>query len=88
MLYAQVLAVCTLCQSWAYEPASASIIITFCDLSMCAHGLADGSWSLARALMQASGCMELMFFYQKFLGLQLAFRHPHVWEHGFSFFLL
>jgi hypothetical protein len=77
ILYAQVLAVCTLCQTWTCEPASASIIVTFCDLSMCAHGLADGSWSLARAFMQASGCMELMFCYQKFSGLQLAFSHPH-----------
>jgi hypothetical protein len=58
MLYAQVLAVCTLCKALACEPASASIIVTFCDLSMCAHGLADGSWSLARVLIQASGYME------------------------------
>jgi hypothetical protein len=75
MLYAHVLAVCTLCQAWACELALASIIVTFCDLSMCTHGLVDGSWSLAKALMQASGCMELMFCYQKISGLQLAFPH-------------
>jgi hypothetical protein len=43
---------------------------------MWAHGLADGSWSLARALMQASGCMELMFYDQSLFKLQLAFAHP------------
>jgi hypothetical protein len=34
MLYEQLLAVCTLCQAWAYEQASASITDTFCDPSM------------------------------------------------------
>jgi hypothetical protein len=75
MLYEQLLAVCTLCQAWAYEPASASITNTFGDPSMRPHGLADGSWSLARALMQASGCMELMFCDQNVFKLQLAFPH-------------
>jgi hypothetical protein len=68
MLNAQFQAVCTLSQAWAYEPASASTIVTFFDPSMCAHGLADGSWSLSWALMQASGCLELMFWYQPFIG--------------------
>jgi hypothetical protein len=34
MLNAQVLAVWTLCQAWAYEPATDSIIDTFFDPSM------------------------------------------------------
>jgi hypothetical protein len=76
MLYEQLLVVCTLCQAWAYELASASITDTFCDLSMWAHGLADGSWSLAWALMQASGCMELKFCGQSLFKLQLAFPPP------------
>jgi hypothetical protein len=76
MLYEQLLGVYTLYQARAYELASASITNTFCDLSMWAHGLADGSWSLARALMQASGCMELMFYDQIIFKLQLAFAHP------------
>jgi hypothetical protein len=33
--------------------------------------------SLAGALKQASGFMELMFFYQNLFKLQLAFPHPH-----------
>jgi hypothetical protein len=63
-----VLAVCTLCQAWAYEPTSASIIVTFYDLSMCDRGLPDGSWSLAWALMQASSLLELIFWYQPIFG--------------------
>jgi hypothetical protein len=77
MLNAQVLAVCTLSQTWAYEPALDSIIDTFCDPSMWPHELADGSMSLARALKQASGSMELMFCNQKLFKLQLAFPRPH-----------
>jgi hypothetical protein len=76
MLYEQLLAVCTLCQAWAYEPASATITDTLYDPSMWAHRLADGKWSLAWALMQASGCMELMFCDQSLFKLQLAFAHP------------
>jgi hypothetical protein len=72
-----VLAVCTLCQAWAYEPASDSIIDTFCDPSMCDHELADGSMILAWALKQAFGSMELMFCDQNLFKLQLAFPHPH-----------
>jgi hypothetical protein len=71
-----VLAVCTSSLARAYVPALFSFSITFFDLTLCAHGLADGSWSLAWALMQASGCMELMFWYQIFFELQLAFPHP------------
>jgi hypothetical protein len=76
MLYEQLLAECTLCQAWAYEIASASITDPFCDPSMWPNGLANGSWSLAWALMQASGCMELKFYDQSLFKLQLAFPHP------------
>jgi hypothetical protein len=76
MLNAQFLVVCTLCQAWAYEPASASIIVIFCETSMWAHGLADGSWSLAWALIQASGCMELIFVIKVFLSYNWLFPTP------------
>jgi hypothetical protein len=77
MLNAQVLAVWTLCQAWAYEPATDSIIDTFFDPSMWPHELADGSMSLAWALKQASSSMELGFCDQNLFKLQLAFSHPH-----------
>jgi hypothetical protein len=41
------------------------------------HGLADGSMSLARALIQASGSMEVIFCDQNLFKLQLAFSHLH-----------
>jgi hypothetical protein len=77
MLNAQVLAVCTLCQAWAYEPALDSIIDTFCDPPMWPHELADGLMNLAWALKQASSSMELMFCDQYLYNLQLAFPHSH-----------
>jgi hypothetical protein len=51
-------------------------LLTFCDPSIWPHGLVDGSWSLAWALMQASGCMKLLFCDQSLFKLQLAFPHP------------
>jgi hypothetical protein len=52
-----------LCAHCAKHGIQSSTILTFCNPSMCAHGLADGSWSLSWALMQASGCLELMFWW-------------------------
>jgi hypothetical protein len=39
--------------------------------------MADGSMSLAWALKQASGSIELMFCDQNLFKLQMAFPHPH-----------
>jgi hypothetical protein len=52
VVYARVLAVCTMCQAWP-------------------------SNSLAWALKQASGSMELRFCDQDLFKPQLAFPHPH-----------
>jgi hypothetical protein len=64
-LYAQVLAVCTLCQAWAYILALLSFHIQFCDLMLCTHGLAVGTMSLAWASMQAIDWIEMLFGHQK-----------------------
>jgi hypothetical protein len=77
MLNSEFLAVCTLCEAWAYELALDSIIDTFCDPSMWPHELADGSMSLAWVLKQAFGSRELMLFFQILFKLQSTFPHPH-----------
>jgi hypothetical protein len=78
MLYAQVLVLCTLCLTWAYEPALLSFHIQFHDIMLCTHGLAECTLSLIWAPMCSIGWIELMFCYQIFFHLQLAF--PHLQE--------
>jgi hypothetical protein len=53
MLYAQVLAMCTLCQGWASNPALFRFKIHFCDHMMCALVLVVCTLCLTKAYVPA-----------------------------------